>query len=68
MGRLGVLGRRCGERCGSSGQGQGDGSNNTDVDEWLNRIVDDQKNFLQNQFKLESQKEELNNSNNIDPW
>lgn len=43
---------------------------NIDIGEWLNRISDDHKNFLRNQFYLESQRqmklEKLDD--NLDPW
>lgn len=43
---------------------------NIDIDEWLNRISDDHKNFLRNQFYLESQRQMQSDklNNNIKPW
>ena len=39
-----------------------------DIDQWLNKISNDHKNFLKNQFYIESQIQNNNTNPNLDPW
>lgn len=60
-----------GEQNDQQEEGTGERSEqNVDIDDWLNRISDDHKNFLKNQFYVESmrqmQQEKLDG--NLDPW
>ncbi len=48
--------------------GDDNGKNSVDTDEWLNRIENDYRSFLANQFYLESQNQKSNADSNIDPW
>jgi Ca-activated chloride channel family protein len=50
------------------GKDSSDSTQEIDVDQWLNKISNDHKNFLKNQFYLESQTQNNNNNPNLDPW
>lgn len=39
-----------------------------EVDQWLNQIPNDHKNFLKNQFYIESQQQNNQTQSTIDPW
>ena len=50
------------------GKDSSDSTQEIDVDQWLNKISNDHKNFLKNQFYIESQTQNNNNNQNLDPW
>ncbi|CAF3764517.1 unnamed protein product [Rotaria magnacalcarata] len=49
------------------GKDSSDSTQEIDVDQWLNKISNDHKNFLKNQFYIESQTQNNNNNQNLDP-